>query len=326
MVSDTSGGFLVRRLLVVALVVPPLFGWLRLWGERAGLYDSATGTSLLVIALMLVVGLVIWVSAGSLDAVDRHRRALFDSERQARAAAETALEVREEFLSSASHELRTPLQVLKLQLQLLERAHGETAAAPLATGIRKAALQVDRLVQLVHRLLDVSRLDSARVHLELEELDLAALVEEMVDRLRDQAAPGQLRAQTPGPVVGMWDRLRLEQVLTNLVSNAVKYGRGAPVEVAMSTNAAEVELSVRDRGIGISEEDQRRLFHRFERAVPTRSYAGFGLGLWICRELARAHGGDIRVESRLGEGATFTVRLPRRAAGSISYPAGTATG
>jgi signal transduction histidine kinase len=124
----------------------------------------------------------------------------------------------------------------------------------------------------------------------------------------------------------MWDRLRLEQVLTNLVSNAVKYGRGAPVDIAISTSAAEVELSVRDRGIGISEEDQRRLFHRFERAVPTRSYAGFGLGLWICRELVRAHGGDIRLESTVGEGATFTVRLPRRAAGGVSYPAGTATG
>jgi signal transduction histidine kinase len=112
------------------------------------------------------------------------------------------------------------------------------------------------------------------------------------------------------PVVGIWDRLRLIQIATNLVGNAVKYGRGRPIDVTVRAEGGVAMLEVIDRGIGISDEDRERIFDRFERAVSERHYGGLGLGLWITREIVKVLGGEITVESTLGEGSTFTVRLP----------------
>lgn len=115
---------------------------------------------------------------------------------------------------------------------------------------------------------------------------------------------------------GQWDRSRLEQLLSNLVTNAIKYGLGRPIDVAVEADDARVKLSVRDRGIGISAPDQQRIFGRFERAVSDRNYAGFGLGLWIARKIVEAHKGTIRVESQENQGACFVVELPRSRTGS----------
>ena len=109
---------------------------------------------------------------------------------------------------------------------------------------------------------------------------------------------------------GRFDRQRLEQVVVNLLANAVKYGAGRPIDVVVAEEEDRAKLAVRDRGIGISEEDQARIFERFARAVSVKHFGGFGLGLYICREIVRAHGGTIRVESRLGQGATFIIELP----------------
>ena len=110
---------------------------------------------------------------------------------------------------------------------------------------------------------------------------------------------------------GKWDRLRLDQIVTNLLSNAMKYGSGEPIEVAMTGTPEAVRLEVRDHGIGIAPEHQSRIFDRFERAVSGRHYGGLGLGLWIVRQILDALGGSIRVRSAPGEGSTFTVELPR---------------
>ncbi|WP_395813359.1 sensor histidine kinase [Archangium minus] len=173
---------------------------------------------------------------------------------------------------------------------------------------------VGRLSVLVDELLDVSRITSGRLVLHLEDVDLAELVREVVERIRPEAerVGCELRLQVPGPVVSRWDRLRLEQVLSNLLSNALKYGAGYPVEVALRVSGTQVLLQVRDEGIGIDPALQERIFERFERAVSDRHYGGLGMGLWITREIVTALGGSIQVESAPGRGATFTVTLPWR--------------
>lgn len=240
--------------------------------------------------------------------------------------AQEAIRARDEFLSIASHELRTPLTPLRLQVQALRRALAtpdrfdpRRLAAKLEGKLEMMERQVDRLGALVANLLDISRLAAHRLDLRLEALDLRAVVEDAVARARDDARRSgvELRLAAGPPLRGRWDRVRLEQVVANLLSNAVKYGAGAPVdvEVLAGPGAEEARLVVRDRGIGIAPEDQRRIFQRFERAVSERHYGGFGLGLWIGRQVVEAMGGTIEVESAIGQGATFTVRLPLAPAG-----------
>ncbi|WP_164019896.1 CHASE domain-containing protein [Pyxidicoccus trucidator] len=234
--------------------------------------------------------------------------------------AQVAVRVRDEFLGVAAHELRTPLTSLKLQLQLLYRQlrqDGPADAGRLERGVASCERQTTRLSQLVDSLLDVSRLMHGRLELRLEALELGEVVHELVRRFETdaQAAGVLLTVDAPRPVPGRWDRLRLEQVLTNLVSNALKYGHGAPVQVHVRGEGAHVYLEVKDQGIGIAPEDARRIFGRFERAVSSRNYGGLGLGLFITRQLVEALGGTISVESLPGQGSTFTVRLPATTAG-----------
>ncbi|HSD18727.1 MAG TPA: ATP-binding protein [Anaeromyxobacter sp.] len=232
--------------------------------------------------------------------------------------AQSAVAARDEFLSIASHELRTPLTALRLALgnmrrvtsrEALERLPPEHVERVLAAAER----QGQRLEKLVAALLDVSRIHMGKLELDLEEVELGALVADAVTQLEDEASQtGSTIAAHGEPVRGAWDRLRLSQVVTNLLSNAVKYGAGNPVEVSYGPSAAGAFVLVRDRGIGIEPEDQRQIFERFERAVSSRNYGGLGLGLYIVRRIVEAHGGTIRVESAPGEGSAFLVELPLR--------------
>jgi signal transduction histidine kinase/CHASE1-domain containing sensor protein len=230
------------------------------------------------------------------------------------AAAQNAIRERDEFLSIASHELRTPLTSLALQSESLRARATRLGVEDVARKADVIRRNVDRLARLVASLLDLSRITAGRLELEIESFDLAELARDVVGRFEDEArrAGCGLALLAPEPVPGSWDRLRLDQVLTNLVSNAIKYGPNQPVEVRVESHGERAIVSVRDRGIGISPEDQARIFGRFERAVSKRSYGGFGLGLWIVREIVESLGGAVRVESSPGEGATFTVELPRR--------------
>lgn len=226
-----------------------------------------------------------------------------------------AIRARDEFLSVASHELKTPLTSLRLQVELLLRSARRAAVRrpeQIQGKLEVAIRQVDRLARLVEELLDVSRIKTGRLALEPEEIDLVALVRDVVARFSNDAARAgsRLDLAAEGPVVGTWDRLRIEQVLTNLISNALKFGAGRPVEVTIRSHGPLAEVEVRDHGIGIAPEDVERIFHRFERAVSARAYGGLGLGLYIARQLVEAHGGTIRVDSRPNEGARFTVELP----------------
>jgi PAS domain S-box-containing protein len=232
-----------------------------------------------------------------------------------------AVRDRDDFLSIASHELRTPLTTLSLEIQRLKRSLGKRSqgilkSGRLERGAEIAENQINRLIMLVEELLDVSRLASGRLRVEPAVFDLSDLVREVANRLQPSidAAGCALSVEAPAPAVGSWDWLRVEQVIANLVSNALKYGPGKPIEMSVTRETECACLRVKDYGIGIAPQDQRRIFHRFERAVPMSHYRGFGLGLWIAREIVVAHGGSIDVDSELGRGSTFIVRLPLRAA------------
>ena len=227
-----------------------------------------------------------------------------------------ALRVRDEFLMLASHEFRTPLTVLRLQADGLARtgrAMTPTSAdETLRQRIGRLGGQIDRMAQLIERLLDVTKLSSEPLRLVRARMDLRTLVLEVVERSRDwiDEAGCVLRLQPMEEAIGSWDRVRLDSVVTNLISNAIKYGAGKPLTLSVTCRDGVARLAVADEGIGISEEDQKRLFEKFARHVPDRNYGGFGFGLWIVAELVRAHGGTVEVQSQQGRGSTFTVQLP----------------
>lgn len=233
-------------------------------------------------------------------------------------AAQKAIRARDEFLSIASHELKTPLTSLRLQTQMTKKnllLKGETVAlAPerMLRLVHTADRQVDRLSQLVDDMLDISRISTGKLYLRTESVDLGKLSEDVIERMsalfQDVGCSVNLKVEGSG--IGNWDRDRLEQVLTNLLTNACRYGGGTPVEVTVTHGPDAAILSVRDHGRGIAKEDQQRIFGRYERAVSLDDASGLGLGLFIVSEILERHGGSISVTSELGAGATFEVKLP----------------
>jgi len=230
-----------------------------------------------------------------------------------------AIRARDEFLSVASHELRTPLSALQLQIQTLQatRRLPRAVLSPeqMQPKLEMAQRQVARLTRLVGELMDVSRITAGRLRLQCEDIDLAAVVRDVVDRLGEEArrSNSSVTVHTAAPVVGMWDRIRLEQVVTNLLTNAIKFGEGKPIDIVVEERGPLGRLVVVDHGIGIAVEDVERIFQRYEQAISSRAFGGLGLGLYIARQIIDAHGGSIWVESQPGAGSTFTVDLPRSA-------------
>ena len=218
------------------------------------------------------------------------------------------LALRDEFLIVASHELKTPLTSLAVQVALLRRSlHGAPSAQ---LGVIER--QVMRISSLIARLLDVTQMAGGSLQLDLSEIDLSAAVRDIAERLEPEIARERctLRVDAPTPVLGRWDPLRVEQVVVNLCVNAAKFAPGTPIDLAVRSEGNEAVLSVADRGVGIAAEDLDRIFGKFERAAPSDEYGGLGLGLYVVREVVRAFGGRIEVQSQPGQGSTFTVRLP----------------
>jgi PAS domain S-box-containing protein len=230
--------------------------------------------------------------------------------------AQEAIRLRDEFLSIASHELKTPLTPLSLKLHMLAREVQKQPDSPFRRTVEDyvslGSRQVKKLSELVSDLLDVARITGGRLRLEFEDVALSALIREVVARHEPHAARlgSTFQLELQEGVVGRWDRLRAEQVITNLVDNALKYGAGKPVRVHLHADGRQAHLSVKDEGIGIAPEHLSRIFGRFERAVSDRHYGGLGLGLYITRTIVEAMGGSIHVESVPGQGALFTVVLP----------------
>jgi PAS domain S-box-containing protein len=231
--------------------------------------------------------------------------------------AQRAIRLRDEFLSLASHELKTPLTPLSLQMQTLLRVAerhqmGRFDPDRLIKMFQNSKRQIQSLAQLIEDLLDVSRITAGRFNLSKEQFDLVELVYEVVTKFAEDLEIAGCRVEILGEktLVGVWDRFRIEQVIINLLTNAMKYGGGKPIYIRVQSVFDFAVLSVQDFGIGIAREDQDRIFTRFERAVSHSNFRGMGLGLYITHEVVGFHGGTISVKSAEGEGSLFTVRLP----------------
>lgn len=232
---------------------------------------------------------------------------------------EQAVRMRDDFMSIVSHELRTPLNIFKLEFYMrrtwldegqIDAFTPEKIARMLDTDER----QLDRLLHLINDILDVSRIRTGQLSVRPTRIDLTELVEKVVERFSMQLAGAGCTAKinAQAGVVGYWDEFRLEQVLANLLLNAMRHGADKVIEIDVEEVGSNARFSVRDGGAGISPEDQSRIFHQFERGGGKRKGSGLGLGLFITDQIVRAHGGWICVGSMPGEGATFSVTLPRQ--------------
>ncbi|WP_165373993.1 ATP-binding protein [Sorangium cellulosum] len=249
--------------------------------------------------------------------------------------AQSAIALRDEFLSIASHELKTPLTPLSLQIQILTRRAPELCPDKerltwLTDRLGLVRRQGERLRRLVDNLLDISRISAGRLALELEPVRLSEIARQVVARFHEGGeiaeSGSRVTVSAGDDGAGNWDRLRLEQVVDNLVSNALKYGQGKPIEIAVDSAGSSATLTIADHGIGIAPEHLGRIFGRFERAVSARHYGGLGMGLYISRRLVEALDGSIEVSSVLGEGSTFKVTLPLAGPAAALPGAGRAPG
>jgi signal transduction histidine kinase len=240
------------------------------------------------------------------------------SARIAQRTLERAVQARDDFLSAASHEFRTPLTSALLDLQSVRRVmelgpDEHVSKSDILPGLQRMKGHFQQFVEVVQRLVDASELREERVEFQIEPVDLREATRSALERCADKLRRAKCEVNLVAPdesVVGQWDRMRVEQVVANLVENAVKFGKSKPIDVTVSRSDGVARLVVRDHGIGIFLEDVPRIFGRFERGVPVNHYGGFGLGLWIASTIVDGFGGHIAVNSEPGGGTTFTVDLP----------------
>jgi signal transduction histidine kinase len=243
------------------------------------------------------------------------------SARLSQRALERAVQARDEFLSAASHEFRTPLAAALLDLESVMRAaqsgpEEHVAKSSIVPKLQRMKGDFRRFVEMVQGLVEASALRGDHVEFHLEPVDLREATKSALAHCADELRRSHCDVNLATPdesVVGQWDRMRIEEVVTNLVENAAKFGRSKPIDVTVSRSDGVARLVVRDHGIGVRPEDVPRIFERFERGVPISHYGGFGLGLWIADTIVDAFGGHIAVSSEPESGTTFTVDLPMRA-------------
>lgn len=258
------------------------------------------------------------IAISNIQLLENLQRAL-EQEKMAHLEVDRQLSLRDEFISIASHELKTPLTPVLIHVQVLQKLLSASPLAPprpekLVQSVASIEKQLRRFAQLVENLLDVSRIRLGKLQIRFEEgVDLGEIIEKTVSQFQGISA-SVIDTELEGDLRGQWDRMRVEQVVTNLVSNAIRYGQGQRILVGARREGENVELFCRDHGVGIPREAQERIFQRFERASKIESYGGLGLGLFIVRQIVAQHGGSIWVESEPGKGSTFRVRLPLSAA------------
>jgi len=241
------------------------------------------------------------------------------AQHRAERALALAVQMRDEFIGIASHELFTPITSLAVAIRGLRGLFPGTPTDAGTRLLRGAERQIDRLSRLVQDLLDVTRIDGGRLALTLEEIDLRDVARDTLDRFAPELERDHITVHlsATASVVGRWDRSRLEQVATNLLANAIKFGLGKPIELTVRATPAGAELEVLDHGIGIESDRQALIFERFQRAVSSRHFAGLGLGLFITRQIVEAHGGCLRLDSAPGAGSKFCVELPLAPRGEV---------
>ncbi|WP_313485039.1 hybrid sensor histidine kinase/response regulator [Stutzerimonas kunmingensis] len=258
--------------------------------------------------------------ARQLEALERSRReqeVLLDELRSTQAELEDAVRMRDDFMSIVSHELKTPLNTLILEVQLrkLQLSRNNFTAFSeerLRNMVDKDERQIQSLIRLIDDMLDVSRIRTGKLSIRPSRTDLSQLVGNVVENFSAQmeACGCELRLERNEPIAGVWDAFRIEQVLANLLTNAMRYGAGKPVQVSVTSCTEGACIEVRDHGIGISPKSLERIFCQFERAEGSEGSAGLGLGLFIADQIVRAHNGRIQVQSEEGQGSLFRVLLP----------------
>jgi two-component system, OmpR family, sensor kinase len=226
-----------------------------------------------------------------------------------------AVRARDEFIAIAAHELRNPMTpILGCAEHLLAVGRRPESECPEAiiVALERLVGLIGEYIKRATTLLDVSRITAGKLCAELSLVELSEVMRQAVERHRPEAERSgcRLKPSIEDDVSGLLDQLAVEQIADNLLSNAIKYGAGEPIEVSLGRHGAQAQLTVRDYGIGISEEDQARIFDAFERAVTRREHGGFGIGLWVVRQLVDIMHGEIHVTSCPAEGSTFTVILP----------------
>ncbi|MBV7481120.1 hybrid sensor histidine kinase/response regulator [Pseudomonas sp. PDM31] len=247
----------------------------------------------------------------------REQEALLNRLQNTQLELEQAVRMRDDFMSIVAHEVRTPLNglILETQLRKMHLARDNAAAFTLdkmQAMVERDERQIKSLIRLIEDMLDVSRIRTGKLSIQASSFDLAELVRGLLESFAPQveAAESSVTLDAGQPVIGSWDEFRIEQVISNLLTNALRYGAKSPVSVKVYSDGPQAIVEVRDQGIGISEENQQRIFQQFERVSANHAVAGLGLGLFISEQIVTAHGGTITVESRIGEGALFRVCLP----------------
>ncbi|MEE1890557.1 hybrid sensor histidine kinase/response regulator [Pseudomonas carassii] len=246
----------------------------------------------------------------------------------ARGELEHAVRMRDDFMSIVSHEVRTPLNglILETQLRRLHLARGNLAAFSedkLKAMVERDERQINSLIRLVEDMLDVSRIRTGKLSIRPRTFDLGQLVRGLVENFAAQAGAVDtpLELQRCDTLPGEWDEFRIEQVVANLLSNALRYGDRKPVQVRVFEAGEMACVQVQDHGIGIDAQHLQRIFQQFERVAAQQATGGLGLGLYISEQIVLAHGGRIQVDSQAGVGSTFTVHLPLSAQSPHCDPA-----
>jgi signal transduction histidine kinase len=253
----------------------------------------------------------------ALEQSRREQEALLVQLQSTQRELEQAVRMRDDFMSIVAHEVRTPLNglILETQLRKMHLARDNAAAFTLDkmhAMVDRDERQIKSLIRLIEDMLDVSRIRTGKLSIRPSQFDLAALVRGLLQNFAPQidAAEASVTLDAEESVIGHWDEFRIEQVISNLLTNALRYGAKSPINVKVYIESGQARVEVRDQGIGIGEENQKRIFQQFERVTAKHAVAGLGLGLFISEQIVTAHGGTITVESRIGEGALFRVCLP----------------
>ncbi|MDI2142245.1 MULTISPECIES: hybrid sensor histidine kinase/response regulator [unclassified Pseudomonas] len=253
----------------------------------------------------------------ALEQSRREQEALLQQLQSTQGELEQAVRMRDDFMSIVAHEVRTPLNglILETQLRKMHLARDNAAAFTLDkmhAMVDRDERQIKSLIRLIEDMLDVSRIRTGKLSIRPSRFDLVQLVGTLLENFAQQieAAETEVSFTAAEPVEGEWDEFRIEQVVSNLLTNALRYGGKSPIQVRVYREGNEARVEVQDQGIGISEENQKRIFQQFERVSAKTVVAGLGLGLFISEQIVAAHGGSIVVESKINEGALFRVCLP----------------
>ncbi len=324
--GDDVAGKVGRKLLLAAVLVPPLINIAQLYAQKFNIFDADFGVLVRVVGSIVCFAWMAMVTGMYLSEVDQKRAEAEQAQKTRTEELQRALMARDELLSICSHELKTPIASMKIQTQFVQyqiEKNTDHNLTPQKMGeiVGQFDRQLDRLTKLIEDMLDFNRLNGGRFKLSKKEFDLNKLVLQMLERYKVQLKSHHcelvVSIDSEKPVMVFWDHEKIEQLVGNLLTNAIKYGDQKPIELSVFQEKQNTCVQIRDHGIGIDSSDFQRIFEPYERAISVNKISGLGLGLYISKKIAEAHEGSIQVESVTGLGSTFTMAIPTRSANKL---------